>query len=470
MALTTSNITGRIPLPNNSVAGSVEVVFTLNTYDTEGLDTIPPQSTVSFALTANGEFPTGAKLWQNVRGLRGTSYAVTVRWSEMVAGKPVVKVGALGHVQVGDAESYSLADLVAAPASGDIGWYVNVPQATWVDFNDRLDYMYSIAESSLPATVERAVEAELAAKASEQAAAASAQAAAGSAVQAVEDVEDVRDAALSDVGTARSDALSDVGTARSDALTAIGTAESASVTAVETAVETARDDALDLINPKVQEANAAAQTATTKAGEASVSALAAEDARNLAVAVTEKTKGGTTGQLLQKASSDDYDYQWMTPASAGDMLKATYDPANKNSDAFSMANMVEGANAKIMTSAERTKLSDAVQKANDTGLGGFAVIGKSLGNLSGSLTPTYVGGNYQAGTITGALTINAPTASGVYDLKIELLIGAGAGAVTLVGFDNTDFGEAFTTTEGDFFTLQIEKGATQTIATVRKPS
>lgn len=111
-----------------------------------------------------------------------------------------------------------------------------------------------------------------------------------------------------------------------------------------------------------------------------------------------------------------------------------------------------------------------VTKSDDTGLGGFSANGKSLGNLSGSLTPTHVGGNYMAGTITGALTINAPTAPGVYDLKIELLIGAGAGAVTLAGFSNTDFGEAFTTAAGDFFILQIEKGATRTIAAVRKPT
>ena len=45
-------------------------------------------------------------------------------------------------------------------------------------------------------------------------------------------------------------------------------------------------------------------------------------------------------------------------AGSGDMLRATYDPANKNADAFSMENMVEGATNKILTSAERTKLNN----------------------------------------------------------------------------------------------------------------
>jgi hypothetical protein len=42
--------------------------------------------------------------------------------------------------------------------------------------------------------------------------------------------------------------------------------------------------------------------------------------------------------------------------SAGDMLKAVYDPTNKNADAFSMASMVETATKKVMTEVERDKL------------------------------------------------------------------------------------------------------------------
>lgn len=44
-------------------------------------------------------------------------------------------------------------------------------------------------------------------------------------------------------------------------------------------------------------------------------------------------------------------------AGGGDMMKATYDPTNKNADAFSMDNMVEGSATKILTGTERTKLT-----------------------------------------------------------------------------------------------------------------
>lgn len=53
---------------------------------------------------------------------------------------------------------------------------------------------------------------------------------------------------------------------------------------------------------------------------------------------------------------------WWVLATAGagswDMLKATYDPTNVNGNAFDMENMTEWATKKILTTAERTKLSN----------------------------------------------------------------------------------------------------------------
>lgn len=43
--------------------------------------------------------------------------------------------------------------------------------------------------------------------------------------------------------------------------------------------------------------------------------------------------------------------------SIGNMLKSVYDPTAKNADAFNMGNMDEATDAKVMTAAERTKLS-----------------------------------------------------------------------------------------------------------------
>lgn len=42
----------------------------------------------------------------------------------------------------------------------------------------------------------------------------------------------------------------------------------------------------------------------------------------------------------------------------GDMFKSVYDPTSKAADAFDMGNMAESASAKILTSAERTKLAN----------------------------------------------------------------------------------------------------------------
>jgi len=49
---------------------------------------------------------------------------------------------------------------------------------------------------------------------------------------------------------------------------------------------------------------------------------------------------------------------------AGDMLKTQYDPTFKLADAFNMDNMDEGADTKIMTAAERTKLGNVPANTN----------------------------------------------------------------------------------------------------------
>lgn len=57
---------------------------------------------------------------------------------------------------------------------------------------------------------------------------------------------------------------------------------------------------------------------------------------------------------------------------SGDMVKADYDPTNKNADAFRMDNMTEGTTTKILTATERTKLagiaSGATANATDASL------------------------------------------------------------------------------------------------------
>lgn len=79
--------------------------------------------------------------------------------------------------------------------------------------------------------------------------------------------------------------------------------------------------------------------------------LAAKDK----VAVSDITATGTPGSGTYLRG----DGAWSAPAGGGggDMMQATYDPGGKAADAFSMGNMVETADAKVMTGAERTRLS-----------------------------------------------------------------------------------------------------------------
>jgi hypothetical protein len=48
--------------------------------------------------------------------------------------------------------------------------------------------------------------------------------------------------------------------------------------------------------------------------------------------------GGTTGQVLAKASNDDGDVAWATPSGSGDMLATLYDPQAIEADSFDRAN------------------------------------------------------------------------------------------------------------------------------------
>lgn len=65
------------------------------------------------------------------------------------------------------------------------------------------------------------------------------------------------------------------------------------------------------------------------------------------------TNSGTSG-----AAVFDFEIPKGDPGDgSGDMLAATYDPTGVAADAFAMANMAEGATAKIFTSSERSKLS-----------------------------------------------------------------------------------------------------------------
>lgn len=133
MSLTTSAITGRVPMPNNIAPLSGSVTFTLVGYDTQGVNVVPSGASATFNLTDAGELPAGARLWRNTEGLRGTVYLVTVRWREAVNSCGEVKENTLGHVQVQNAASYTVPQLLnAVPPDTQPGqWWSAITQAQY---------------------------------------------------------------------------------------------------------------------------------------------------------------------------------------------------------------------------------------------------------------------------------------------------------------------------------------------------
>src|SRR5690606_4559658 len=102
--------------------------------------------------------------------------------------------------------------------------------------------------------------------------------------------------------------------------------------------------ALSAQNSAISAASSAsiAQGASLSANQAKDDA---EDARDQVVImyntftdIYSNFAGGTSGQVLAKASSDDFDYEWQTLPGTGDMLASVYDPQSIGDDAFDRAN------------------------------------------------------------------------------------------------------------------------------------
>ena len=111
------------------------------------------------------------------------------------------------------------------------------------------------------------------------------------------------------------------------------------------------------------------------------------------------------------------DATWST---AGDMFKAIYDPLGANRDAFTMNNMLEGVNAKILTETERTEIAAntlKVTNANHTGdVTGSEVLtiadgAVDLAMLSAGGSPT--AGNFLRGDNTWAPATQTQTTANI---------------------------------------------------------
>lgn len=149
------------------------------------------------------------------------------------------------------------------------------------------------------------------------------------------------------------------------------------------------------------------------------------------IAITDVAAAGTpSGSTYLRG-----DGTWATPAGGGggggDMLASVYDPTNRAANAFSMDNMVEGSATKIMTSAERTKLSGVATNANNY------VHPNHFGDVSSVADGTT--------TINASVVTNAKMAN-MTSARIKGRITAGSGAPEdLTGTQLTTLLDVFTT-------------------------
>lgn len=127
----------------------------------------------------------------------------------------------------------------------------------------------------------------------------------------------------------------------------------------------------------------------------------------------------------------------INPSATGDMLAATYDPTAKAADAFSMANMVETAGAKIMTDAERTKLAGVSAGANAYTLpvATSSVIGGVKRNEGAE-------GQFVNGiSAAGDLEFGTPGALGTIVLHDQKVNGAHGGASTAATWNHRNLNQ-----------------------------
>ena len=118
---------------------------------------------------------------------------------------------------------------------------------------------------------------------------------------------------------------------------------------------------------------------------------------------------GPKGDKGDKGDQGDQGPPGQDGTGTGDMQAATYDPSNKAADAFAMDNMDEGADAKVLTAAERTKLS---------GIEAGAQVNPLVGTTAGTVAAgddSRIVGALQAANVATFQQFNAATADKVLE-------------------------------------------------------
>ena len=148
------------------------------------------------------------------------------------------------------------------------------------------------------------------------------------------------------------------------------------------------------------------QFATAEQGKKADSAVQPQNLKNLAykdkITVNEINTNGAPSNTTFLSGNG-----WQNLTGGGDMTVAIYDPQNKRTDAFDMANMNEADNAKVMTADERNRIANLdntyLSKAGGTITDSLEVTGGIDANV---LTVQGKARIWETGDITGSLWQN----------------------------------------------------------------
>jgi len=149
MTLTTSIITGRVPLPSDDHIVYAELTFTLSGFDTQGINVLLP-GVAKRAILVESVMPSGFDLWRNTEGERGTYYEVMARWTVKDRDGTCDLFAKLPDIQIGASATYELTALFNAspfPLPTNTFWMSITP----AEYNAAIEAVAAAAASAAAA-------------------------------------------------------------------------------------------------------------------------------------------------------------------------------------------------------------------------------------------------------------------------------------------------------------------------------
>jgi len=377
MPISTVHVTGSYVPPDGSTIVGGQIVFALSGPDTEG-DTVVSGETIAELDGAN--LPVGFELWRNTEGVRGTYYKVRARvyveHSTPGGTFQTQRSYELGNVQVGDAVSYTLTELLNNPVPDEPGWNVNIDPTAWAELQADFDAA-DTAATNASASATAAGNSATAAAGSATAASASAVAAAASAYDA--SAAGAYAAAASDSADDAAASAADAASEAAAAAASAGAAAASEAAASDSASDAATDAGLALTRANAAgtsataaassagaasgSATAAASSATAAAGSAAAAAASATAAAGSATAASAAQGYATAAAAsAQDAADEAAAAQGYASDAAASALAAAASEGAANVDAAQAASAASDAAA---SAADAEAAKDAAEAARD---------------------------------------------------------------------------------------------------------